>query len=230
MLRCFRTVCLLLAFVDISLCAVISVDPSLGFKASIFSASKGDTVQIPPGIYTGPLNCGAVVDKDGVTIVSLKGPLETIFSCPRSRCLVVAANNVVVSGLTFQDGMSWSENSAAMRHMPSKIIPLRVQKPSYPRRRAGRVVLATVTLFSVSESDDIFVSKSLPASETRSRVSRQAEKRSGLAGSILTSSVGGCVLVFDVVAFSLQNSFLSNCQAERGAGIAVLDTTSVCVF
>lgn len=91
---------------DFALTAVLRVpDDFADIKLAALAALPYDTIQISPGVYSGPRNCDIIVDKPNLHFVGSAGPETTVIDCShQSRCISILGVNSSLSGLHLKNG------------------------------------------------------------------------------------------------------------------------------
>jgi predicted outer membrane repeat protein len=94
---------------------IVTRNLSLSINDAVAALHDGDTLDLPPGYYTGSDSCGIVIHKSNVTIRGLAGPGRTIIDCAaQARHFLILGDNVTIQGVQLQNGAAYSRDCSFM--------------------------------------------------------------------------------------------------------------------
>ena len=87
----------------------------MSINDAVAALNDGETLELPPGYYTGSDNCGVVIRKSNVTIRGLTGAGRTIIDCAaQARHFLILGDNVTFQGVQLLNGAAYARNCSFM--------------------------------------------------------------------------------------------------------------------
>ena len=94
---------------------ILAHNKSLTIKESVAALQDGETLELPPGYYTGSDNCGIIIRKSNLTIRGITGPGQTVIDCAsRARHFLILGDNVTIQGIRLLNGAAYARDCSFM--------------------------------------------------------------------------------------------------------------------